>query len=206
MVMSELDLEIKRELVSQALLLARPAPKFKTARLKRQWVQRESTDFIPLDDNGQWSLPGQPLRTEAARPDAPDRCPAFVALDFEELASPRVLEYAQAHLQLYRWWVKTCGQGKNSLGQEKVMRLLERKGFVGSAVKCLFPDRVTAQLWLSKLWREMTEGNFGLNVPQFIDFAGRVGRMLLGMDSDDSESLSHISGILEYVAQGLCSD
>merc|ERR1719401_984224 len=187
MVFCELDLEIKRELVSQAFLLARPAPKFKTARLKRQWVPRETerneaSALIPLGDDGQWCLPGKPLRTEARRPDAPDRCPAFVTLDFEELASPRVLEYAQAHLQLYRWWVKSCGQGKNSLGQEKVMRLLERKGYVGSSVRCLFPDRVTAQLWLSKLWREMTEGNFGLNVPQFIDFAGRLGCRMLGMD------------------------
>jgi len=206
MVLSELDLEIKRELISQAMLLVRPAPRNKTARLKRQWVPREGRDFIPLDDDGNWTLQGGAGRTEQARRDAPERCPAFVPLEFEELGAPACLQYAQAHLTLYRWWVKSCGQGKHSLGQEKVLRLLERKGLVGTGAGELFHDRVTAQLWLSKVWRDMSDGTFGLNIPQFIELAGKIGRMLSGFETDDVDGLSHIGGVLAYMAHGLCSD
>merc|ERR1719498_810672 len=114
-------------------------------------------------------------------------------LNLDELAAPRCVEYARAHLSLYRWWVRSCRQGKNTLGQEKVLRQLDRKGFVGSSEGSLFHDRVSAQLWLSKMWRDMADG-FGLNIPQFIELAGKIGRMSLGYDADDVEGLSHISG------------
>jgi len=206
-VTSELDLEIKRELVTQAMLLARPAPRNKTSRLKKQWEPRSSSELIPLSDTGVWMLPGRPLKTEAVRPDAPDRCPALVALDFASLAAPKVLEYARAHLSLYRWWSKSCGQGKNTLGQEKLMRQLERRGCIGGKEEdSLFPDRVTAQLWLSKKWRDMTDGNYGLNLPQFVELAGKVGRMLEGFDPEDVEAVSHFSGVLQYMGRGLCSE
>lgn len=206
LVLSELDLEIKRELISQAFLLVRPAPRNKTARLKRMWAPRDGTDYLPLDDNGHWILPGGPTRSEAARPDAPERCPAFMPLDFQEMAAPACLNYAQAHLSLYRWWVKSCGQGKHSLGQEKILRLLDHKGLVGNGEGTLFHDRVNAQLWLSKMWRELADGAHGLNIPQFIELAGRIGRMLSGFDADDAEGMSHIGGVLAYIAHGLCSD
>lgn len=206
MVVSELDLEIKRELVSQTLLLTRPAPRNKTARLRKTWAPRDGKDYLPLDENGAWTLPDRPARTEQQRPDAPERCPAFMQLDFEELATPRCWEYAQAHLLLYRWWVKACGQGKQSMGQEKIMRLFERKGLVGAGEGTLFRDRVSAQLWLSKIFRDMSDGSFGLNIPQFIELAGKIGRMLLGFDADDVDGISHISGVLAYMSHGLCSD
>lgn len=208
LVTSELDLEIKRELVSQAMLLARPAPRNKCTRLRRLWEPRqpEVKDFLPLDEDGTWSLPGRPQRSEAARRDAPEQCPAFMPLDFQELAASKVLDYSQAHLALFRWWAKSCGQGKHSLGQEKVLRLLERKGLVSSGEGSLFHDRVNAQLWLSKMWRDMSDGTFGLNIPQFIELAGKIGRMLAGFDADDVEGFSHISGVLTYMAKGLCSD
>lgn len=206
MVVSELDLEIKRELVSQTLLLTRPAPRNKTARLRKTWAPRDGKDYLPLDENGAWTLPDRPARTEQQRPDAPERCPAFMQLDFEELAAPRCWEYAQAHLLLYRWWVKACGQGKQSMGQEKIMRLFERKGLVGAGEGTLFRDRVSAQLWLSKIFRDMSDGSFGLNIPQFIELAGKIGRMLLGFDADDVDGISHISGVLAYMSHGLCSD
>lgn len=206
MVMSELDLEIKRELVSQALLLSRPAPRNKTLRLRKQWEPRDGNHFLPLDDDGRWTLPGRPPRTEVARQDAPERCPALVPIDFEESAAPRALEFSQAHLHLYRWWARSCGQGKNTLGQEKVLRQLERNGLVGSGAGQIFPDRVSAQLWLSKQWRDLADGAYGLNVPQFMELAGKIGRMLTGIDADDVDGLSHISGILEYMAHGLGTD
>lgn len=207
LVVSELDLEIKRELVSQTLLLTRPAPRNKTARLRRTWEPRHGTDFLPLDDHGAWTLPDRPARTEQQRPDAPDRSPGFMHLDFEELAAPRCWEYAQAHLLLYRWWAKSCGQGKQSMGQEKMMRLFERKGLVGAGgLPYIFHDRVSAQLWLSKMFRDMSDGSFGLNIPQFIELAGKIGRMLLGFDADDVDGISHISGVLAYMSHGLCSD
>jgi len=207
MIVSELDLEIKRELVSQAMLLARPAPRNKCARLRKQWEARDGRDFLPLDEEGEWVLGTKPLRTELTRCDAPaEQCPAFIPLDFKELAAPRCLQYAQAHLALYRWWVKSCGQGKASLGQEKVLRLLEKKGLLGAGESNLFPDRVAGQLWLSKMWRDMSDGTFGLNIPQFIELAGKIGRLLSGFDAEDVEGCSHISGVLAYMAAGLCSD
>lgn len=203
LVVSELDLEIKRELVSQTLLLTRPAPRNKTARLRRTWEPRDGKDYLPLDEDGAWTLPNRPQRTEQKRPDAPERCPAFMQLDFQELAAPKCWEYAQAHLLLYRWWAKSCGQGKQ-MGQEKIMRLFERKGLVGAGEGTLFRDRVSAQLWLSKIFRDMSDGSFGLNIPQFIELAGKIGRMLSGFDADDDDGISHISGVLAYMSNGLC--
>mmetsp|Transcript_57260 Transcript_57260/g.145428 ORF Transcript_57260/g.145428 Transcript_57260/m.145428 type:complete len:991 (+) Transcript_57260:454-3426(+) len=215
-VTSELDLEIKRELVVQALLLTRPAPQNKAARLKKQWKPRTDSAVIGLNDEGGWALGGKATRAEAVRPDAPERCPALEPLDFEDLAAPEVFEYSNAHLQLYRWFVRACGNSRDSLGQAQVQRLLERNGLVGDQSGALFPDRVTAQLWLSRVWRELAPGNYGLNLPQLVTLAGRIGHMLedsagaadMASGSDTEEpppKPSHIMGVLAFFRRGLCN-
>jgi len=52
----------------------------------------------------------------------------------------------------------------------------------------------------------MTDGNYGLNLPQFVELAGKVGRMLEGFDPEDVEAVSHFSGVLQYMGRGLCSE
>jgi len=205
---SELDLEIKRELVCQALVLARPAPQNKTVRLRKQWEPREGRDhLLPLDDSGEWVLPTRPCSIESARPDAPERCPALEALDFAKSAAPEVTEYAEAHLQLYRCWARSCGQEKESLGQLQLLKLVERGGLVGPGA--LFQDRVAAQLWVSRVWRDLAEGAYGLNLPKFVHLAGRIGRMLLEgtqADADDGDGGQGLrAGAMEFVGRGLCS-
>lgn len=205
-VTSELDLEIKRELVCQALVLAHPAPQNKTTRLRRQWEPRDKELLLPLDDNGAWVLPGRPLPIEAVRPDAPERCPALEAIDFPTMAAAEVTEYAEAHLTLYRCWSRSCGQGKESLGQLQLLKLLERGGLVGPGA--LFADRVSAQLWVSRVWRDVAEGAYGLNLPKFVHLAGRIGNMLLeGMRADAEEPTGARlrAGAVEFVSRGLCS-
>lgn len=208
-VTSELDLEIKRELVTQALLLVKPAPQIKTARLRKQWnsTTRPIGDYVPLDDEGAWALSTRRARAEGTRPDAPDRCPAFEVLDFGALTADPVMEYAKAHLALYRFWCKSCGQGKESLGQAQMMRLVERAGLVGTGK--MWPDKVSANLWFSRFWREFTAGAYGLNLPQFVALIGRIGRMMcagIGPEaegSEDAERVTHVAGVLEFVGRGL---
>eukprot|EP00930_Biecheleria_cincta_P007116 TRINITY_DN108263_c0_g1_i1.p1 TRINITY_DN108263_c0_g1~~TRINITY_DN108263_c0_g1_i1.p1 ORF type:complete len:1395 (+),score=287.84 TRINITY_DN108263_c0_g1_i1:116-4300(+) len=212
---SELDLLIKRELVAQVLLLVRPAPHNKASRLKRAWqtTNKEKSgdkmELVALDDDGRWVMPSRrPTRAEQFRWDAPDRCPAFEPIDFEELAAPEVMEFARSHLQLYRWWQKSCGQGRDSLGQAQSLRMLEKCSLVGNVEGALFPDRVAAQLWLSKAWRDLASGNFGLNLPQFLQLASRLGVLLLAQGGDranDNEDEPRrergpydVNGILEF--------
>lgn len=206
-VVSELDLEIKRELVVQALLLAKPAPQNKTSRLRKQWEPRNvdvcPRDIVPLNDEGRWQLPGNAKRAEAVRPDEPSRCPALEALEFHRLVAPRVWEYMEAHLALFRCWSKGCGQGREQLGQAQVLRLLERGGLVGAG--CIFSDRVSAQLWLSRMWRDIAGGTFGLSLPQYVILVGKIGQMLAG-DTDGEGSVSPIAGVLECVSRGVFSD
>ncbi|CAE8612104.1 unnamed protein product [Polarella glacialis] len=199
-VVSELDLLIKRELVAQALLLVRPAPLGKATRLKRKWEPRDKTELVPLNDDGLWALPGKPTLSEAVRHDAPERCPALEAIDFEALAAPEVSEFARAHLLLYRTWGKCCGQGRDSVGQAQILRLLEKCSMVGTG-DGIFSDRVAAQLWVSRAWRDLANGNFGLNLPQFIALAGKLGLMVAGGAASDMEiARGHdVAGILTFI-------
>merc|ERR1712060_58101 len=91
--------------------------------------------------------------------------------------APDVLEYAKIHLALYRSFVKGCGAGRDSLGQAQVLKMVEKAGLIGDS-QALWQDRVSSQLWLSRVWRELAPGVFGLNLPQFVVLAGRIGRML----------------------------
>lgn len=205
-VTSELDLEVKRELVTQALLLARPAPQNKTSRMRRMWQgqhARDSKDLVPLDDEGVWSLSTKQTRAEATRPDAPEKCPAMVALDFEELAAPEVIEYARAHLSLYRFWTRSCGPGKETLGQAQMVRLVERGGLVGSGG--IFADKVTAQLWFARNWRDAAGGAFGLNLPQFVTLVGRLGAMMAsgGAGEEDPNRQKVIAGVMEFMSRNV---
>jgi len=213
---SELDLEVKRELVCQALLLPKPAPQTKVARLRRQWQEGEprsgQLDAVPLDDGGAWVAVARPMRAEAVRPDAPERCPAMEALDFEALAAAEVAEYAQAHLALYRCWRRSCGASQDTLGQERMLKLIERGSLIGAGG--LFPDKVTAQIWFSRIWRDVAEGAFGLRLHQFVRLVGRLGRMLaegpaaLAADAaaEDADGSRRIEGVLEFVRRGLADE
>merc|ERR1712039_431219 len=139
----------------------------------------------------------------SARADAPQLCPALEPLDFEALVAPEVSGYARAHLCLYRWWRRRCSQGQNTLGQAQMLKLMDRGGLLGAGA--LFQDRVSAELWLSRLWRDVTGGAFGLNLPQFVGVAGKLGQMLVGdvgtgaVDATDVSGLGHIEGVLEFV-------
>lgn len=205
-VISPLDLEIKRELVSQALLLVQPAPMSKVARLRKKWQQKQDgmrdAAELPLDDDGAWALPWKPTACEAVRPDAPGRSPALEALHFDELVAPDVLEYARAHLSIYRCWSRNCGM-QETLGQAQVLKLLERGGVVSD----VFQDKVSAQLWLTRIWRSAAVGAFGLSFPRFVCLASRIGKLLIaGCDApeDEEDAPSHIQGVLEFVRRGLC--
>jgi len=211
-VVSELDLEIKRELVCQALLLANPAPQSKVARLRQRWLREEQPllEIVPLDDTAQCVPFGRKRSpAEAIRPDAAvDKCPALEILDFEALVAPDVTQYARAHLTLYRCWCRNCGQNQDTLGQAQMLRLIERGGL--TAPGSLWPDKVAAQLWLTRVWRGLSEGAFGLNLTQFVVMAGWIGQMLAGEIAPHATELelengpSRISGVLEFVSHGLC--
>merc|ERR1712118_476158 len=117
MVTSPLDLAIKKELVTQAMLLAKPAPQSKVGRLRKQWFSSDepaSHEVVPLDDDGAWQGQDGPrdMRPEV-RADAPERCPCLEALDFDALALPEVYEYARAHYALYRAWSRSLGPGQS---------------------------------------------------------------------------------------------
>jgi len=205
-VLNELDLAIKKELVSQALRLAHPAPSSKVARVRKKWLQSSRPTLgmhIPLDDEGQWALAVPPTRLETVRPDACGSCPALDPLDFDCLAAEGVSEYAKAHLSLYRCWLRWCGQGQDTLGQAPMLKLIERIGLVGQGAT--FPDRVTAQLWLSKEWRDTAGGAFGLSLPQFVALVGRIGCRMLGSQGNDEEldGPSHVEGVVNFVNAGL---
>jgi len=209
-VTSELDLEVKRELVAQALLLSKPASQAKMARLRGQWARsnRHSQETIPLDDGGEWvPTTKPPPRFEALRTDAPEKCPAFQTLDVDELVAPDVMEYAKAHLAAYRCWCKLCGPSQDLLGPASMLKLLERRGFVGPGA--VFHDKVAAQLWLTKEFRESAEGAFGLSLPQFVRTVGHVGKLLLqdgtGGEPEEDEPPSHITCFLESSRRGLLS-
>lgn len=205
---SPLDLEIKRELVAQALLLARPAPMVKVSRLRKQWLTDVPSlrEVAPLDDAGEWvKVVPEELRPEV-RSDAPERCPALEALDFEGLVTPDVLEYSRSHLALYRAWFQGCGPAQSTLGQAQLVKLLERRGFVGP--KLLFQERLAAQLWLTKIWRSVADGAFGLDFVQFVHVVGRIGDLLLAGDeaaeagaAAESHALS-VRGVLEFTRRG----
>eukprot|EP00927_Polykrikos_kofoidii_P030196 TRINITY_DN26020_c0_g1_i1.p1 TRINITY_DN26020_c0_g1~~TRINITY_DN26020_c0_g1_i1.p1 ORF type:complete len:1011 (+),score=158.42 TRINITY_DN26020_c0_g1_i1:300-3035(+) len=199
---SELDLEIKRNLISHAFMLSKPAPQNKTVRLKRLWdTDGRVEDFVPLDDSGKWALSGKQPKAAAVRSDAPDRCPALEIVDFASLAEPQVVRYARAHLALYRMWTRNCGQGRDSLGQPQMLRLMERLNLVGQGA--LFSDRIAAQLWLSRMWREVASGAYGLNLPQFVGLVGRLGRMILGISEAEGEvdPQTQRSGMLEIASR-----
>ena len=59
-----------------------------------------------------------------------------------------------------------------------MLKLLERRGFVGP--EKLFSERISAQLWLTKVWRVAADGAFGLDLPQFVRLASHLGMMLDG--------------------------
>mmetsp|Transcript_99926 Transcript_99926/g.164286 ORF Transcript_99926/g.164286 Transcript_99926/m.164286 type:complete len:229 (+) Transcript_99926:1-687(+) len=201
MVTSPIDLAIKKELISQALLLAKPAPSGKVARLRKQWfnADQDHAETIPLDDEGELVRPDLTMEVRA---DAPERCPCLEALDFDDLVIPDVTEYARAHYALYRIWVRSCGPGQSTLGQAQMQKLLERRGFVGSDL--LFEDRLTAQLWLTKVWRVAAEGAFGLDLFQFVRLASRVGLMLRDGEAADGADFENVAvgGVLEFVRRG----
>jgi len=208
-VVSELDLQVKRELVAQAMSVACPAPQSKVIRMKKMWHQRRIgssgvppvTEHVPLDDSGTWLPSAKQSKSEAVRPDMPNRCPALEVVDCATMAAASVTEYAQAHLVLYRLWRQTCGR-QETLGPAPALKLLERMGLVQAG--SLFQDRVTGQLWLSKAWREAAGAAFGLNLPQFVSMAGRLGKMMLNGGAevtDDDEGPSHVQGVMEFVSQ-----
>lgn len=197
---AELDLAVKRELICQAMSVAKPAPGRKAERLKRRWqkLNRHGRGSeIPLDDSGEWTLSSRQAKVETIRPDAPNQCPALDELDFDALAADQVSEYASAHLMLYRHWYRACGASQDTLGQAPALKILERAGLLGPNGS--FPDRLAAQLWLSREWRGLTNGEFGLTFPQFIVFAGKIGCRRLGEDGgNEDDGPSHVDGLLAF--------
>eukprot|EP00931_Biecheleriopsis_adriatica_P096163 TRINITY_DN6980_c0_g1_i1.p1 TRINITY_DN6980_c0_g1~~TRINITY_DN6980_c0_g1_i1.p1 ORF type:complete len:792 (-),score=155.59 TRINITY_DN6980_c0_g1_i1:199-2574(-) len=208
---SELDLEIKRTLVCQALLLAKPASQAKVARLRKRWRAEgpSSMETLPLDDDGVWVLATRPSPAEKLCPDAlPESCPALEALDFADLSADTAAEYVKAHLELCRCWSKACGSNQDTVSQASVLKLLQNAGMFGQT--SLFSNRVSCQLWLTRVWREASEGGFGLTLPEFVAVAGRLGGMLLAgctdSELDEADRPSHFQGVQEFVDQVVRSD
>jgi len=212
MVSSPLDLEIKRELIAQTLLLARPAPQSKVFKLRNQWCGEAAPDPqelepLPLDDSGDLVTNGSRAAASdypAVRPDAPGRCPAMEPLDFGELVAPDVVNYAKAHLALYRLWAKSCGPGQSTLGQVPLEKIIDRRGFVGSGRP--FTDKIHVQLWLTRKWRDFAAGSFGLDFQQFVQVAGCLGSMLGNAGvapatdaAEQPDSCMLLRGVLDFV-------
>jgi hypothetical protein len=108
---SELDLAIKSELISQALLLVNPLRHRLALQGRIAWLEETGgsrripmgmtpsvDEAIPLDDDGRPVESGTNL---IPRPDRPDKCPALCPLDFERQPA---FSYVQNHLQAYRIW------------------------------------------------------------------------------------------------------
>mmetsp|Transcript_120507 Transcript_120507/g.239864 ORF Transcript_120507/g.239864 Transcript_120507/m.239864 type:complete len:924 (+) Transcript_120507:122-2893(+) len=212
MVTSPLDLEIKKELIAQTLLLARPAPQSKVLKLRNQWYGEAAPDPqelepLPLDDNGDLvTSSGRAAASDypAVRPDAPGRCPAMEPLDFGELVAPDVVNYAKAHLALYRLWARSCGPGQSTLGQVPMEKLMDRRGFVGPGRP--FADKIHVQLWLTRKWRDYAAGSFGVDFQQFVQVAGCLGNMLANGGAapatdaaEQTESNILLRGVVDFI-------
>lgn len=110
---SELDLAVKAELISQALLCANPLPHGKALRRRIAWFEEMSAgcgrsrltvcpttdEPIPLDDDGNPIHEG--ISMAPMRPDQPRLCPALQELDFTNHAA---YAYVRAHVGAYRIW------------------------------------------------------------------------------------------------------
>merc|ERR1711865_478591 len=110
--MGELDLAVKAELISQALLVVNPLRHRLALHGRIAWfeemngtrrlpvgVSPKVDEPIPLDDDG------HPVHVTAMlampRSDRPDKCPALRALEFESQPS---FALVQNQLQAYRIW------------------------------------------------------------------------------------------------------
>ncbi|CAJ1351123.1 unnamed protein product [Effrenium voratum] len=198
MVQNPLDVAIKKELVAQALLLARPALQSKVQRLRKQWLEETPSipDPVPLDDEGAWAKAdlAEELQTEV-RQDAPSRSPGLVALD---LAAAPAADFAAQHLALYRAFARSCGPSQ-AVGQGQVLKLLERGGFIGE--EAVFKDKIVCQLWLTKIWRLVVENSYGLGFAEFLRVLGLVGDLA---DSEPGAEIPaeqgySIGGIMRYM-------
>lgn len=109
---SELDLAVKAELISQALLVANPLRHRLALQGRIAWCEvmngsrrlpmgtvLAADEPIPLDDDG------HPVHESATltlpRPDRPDKCPALRPLEFER---HEAFGHVQNQLQAYRIW------------------------------------------------------------------------------------------------------
>lgn len=109
---SELDVAVKAELLSQALLVANPLPHRLALQGRISWLEGTNAvrrapigvgppidEPIPLDDSG--NLVHESASFTAPRPDRPDKCPALQPLKFE---SHKAFGHVQSHLLAYRIW------------------------------------------------------------------------------------------------------
>lgn len=179
---SELDLAVKAELISQALLCANPPPHGACLRKRLAWLDALGSfskvhgasppvdEPLPLDDDGEL-VSGVTATTAAPRPDRPGRCPALRPLDFD--AHPAAMSYVRTHLRAYRVWRHYAFQPPGSLplrhqsqrrylgfGRHQFRALCEAAGLVGPGGSpgaaedgpC-WPDRATAELFVTRVLR-----------------------------------------------------
>merc|ERR1712242_205693 len=110
-------------------MLVNPATRNTVKRVSKEEAGRQMVDrreWIPLDDEGDWALPGPP-RANALRPDVLEGSPAMAEIDFKGLTYPEVREFASAHLLICRWWLELCGD-EQLLAPDKIREWLVSGG------------------------------------------------------------------------------
>jgi len=210
---SELDLAVKAELISQALLVSNPlrhrsALHGRIAWLEVMHVSRSMPggfsppvdEPIPLDDNGKLVYDNAAL--VLPRPDRPDKCPALQPLDFQRHPA---FAYVMNQLLAYRIWRHFAfnppgstalreGQAYrryHGFGRQQFRQFCEATELVArdcdrgqSFSMYCWPDRAAAELFWSRCGAE--EGQMALDFPRFLRrIVLPVGEALMGNFADD---------------------
>lgn len=211
---SELDLAVKAELISQALLVVNPLRHRLALQGRIAWFEENGgsrrlpmgmtvpvDEPIPLDDDGH---PVEGITLDHLRPDRPDKCPALRPLDFERQPAFR---YVQNQLQAYRIWRHfsfspsgSCAlrDGQTSrrylgFGRMQFRQLCEATALVasnqqrstGSAPPC-WSDRAAAEVF----WIRQEEMREPMDFPRFLRrVVLPIGEALVTMDCGMGDAL-----------------
>eukprot|EP01065_Artemidia_motanka_P019965 TRINITY_DN23898_c0_g1_i1.p1 TRINITY_DN23898_c0_g1~~TRINITY_DN23898_c0_g1_i1.p1 ORF type:complete len:741 (+),score=158.91 TRINITY_DN23898_c0_g1_i1:76-2298(+) len=193
---SGLDEQIKTELVCQALLCVAPLPHRKAVRQRRRWLCECEMNYdgyqraactgepLPLSDSGEYYA-----SCHAPRPDAFERCPALVPLDWAAVPAA-CREHSERHLLLCRTFRAAVARASGQLGRPQLSRMLERVGLIGNTERGCQWDRASADVLLVGLWRTLPRDADGRpcgscpDFPTFLRILAHLGRALPGRSGD----------------------